>query len=82
MSPSPPDDGRVYDYSTMQATYTLTGRQLLQSIDGCQTGDWYIEWWYDYDNAPHVDFVTLCPNACDEWLSDGVPTIEFTLGCA
>jgi hypothetical protein len=82
MSPSPPEDGRVYDYATMQATYTLTGRQLTQSADGCQTGDWYIEWWYDDDHTPHVDFVTLCPNTCDEWLTDGVPTVEFAVGCA
>jgi hypothetical protein len=39
--PSPPEDGRVYDYATMQATYTLTGRQLVQSTDGCQTGNWH-----------------------------------------
>jgi hypothetical protein len=66
----------------MQATYTLTGRQLTQSADGCHTGDWYVEWSYDYDHTPHVDFVTLCPNTCDEWLTDGVSTIEFALRCA
>jgi hypothetical protein len=82
MSPAVPEDGRVYDYGNMQATYTLTGRRLTQSTDSCQTGDWYIEWLYDADGTPYVDFVTLCANTCEQWLNDGVPTIEFAISCA
>jgi hypothetical protein len=81
--PPLPSDGRVYDYSSMEVSYTPTGAtartRLTQFPDGCQTGGGYV-WGLETDPARVT--ISLCQDACSAWLADGAPVIQIALGCA
>jgi hypothetical protein len=81
--PPLPSDGRVYDYSSMEVSYTPAGAtartRLTQFPDGCQTASGYV-WGFETDPARVT--ISLCQDACSAWLADGAPVIEIALGCA
>jgi hypothetical protein len=80
--PPLPSDGGVYDYSSMEVTYTPTGAttrtELTESPDGCQTGGGYV-WGLESDSTRVT--ISLCQDTCSAWLADGGPVIQIALGC-